>query len=50
MVDVGGGVGTASLMLAKNISNIKIVVQDQLSVIEEGIAVRILLAYISDMS
>ncbi len=39
VVDVGGGVGTSSLILAKKTSDIKIVVQDRLSVIQEGNAV-----------
>lgn len=39
VVDVGGGVGTSSLALAKNTSDIKIVVQDLPSVVEEGNAV-----------
>ena len=36
VVDVGGGVGTSSLVLAKKTSDINIVVQDRLSVIQEG--------------
>ncbi|KAH9484885.1 4-O-methyltransferase 1 [Psilocybe cubensis] len=36
VVDVGGGVGATSMVLAKNIPNVKIVVQDQPTVIAEG--------------
>ncbi|KAF5312796.1 hypothetical protein D9619_003671 [Psilocybe cf. subviscida] len=36
VVDVGGGVGTASLVLAKNIPNVRIVIQDLPSVVKDG--------------
>ena len=39
VVDVGGGIGTASLALAKEFSNLNIVVQDRLPVVENGIEV-----------
>jgi hypothetical protein len=37
VVDVGGGVGTSSLVLAETFPDLKIVVQDRPSVVEEGI-------------
>lgn len=36
VVDVGGGVGTSSLVLAETFPELKIVVQDRPSVVEEG--------------
>lgn len=42
VVDVGGGIGTASLALAKEFSNIKIVIQDRPPVVENGIEVCLL--------
>ena len=44
VVDVGGGIGTASIALAKEFSNLNIVIQDRLPVVEEGIEVRLLLS------
>lgn len=39
VVDVGGGIGSASLALAKDHFNLKIVIQDRQPVVENGIAV-----------
>ena len=39
VVDVGGGVGTVSLVLAKTFSNMKIVIQDLPKVVEDGLKV-----------
>jgi len=39
VVDVGGGIGTASLALAKEFSNLNIVIQDRPPVVEDGIEV-----------
>lgn len=44
VVDVGGGIGTASLALAKEFSNLKIVIQDRRPVVEDGIEVHLLLS------
>ena len=41
VVDVGGGVGTACLALAKEFPNLKFVVQNRQSVVEAGIEVHI---------
>lgn len=41
IVDVGGGVGTACLALAKEFPNLKFVVQDRQPVVEAGAEVRI---------
>lgn len=40
IVDVGGGVGTSSLVLAQNLPNVKIIVQDLPPVVKDGQAVR----------
>ena len=39
MVDVGGGVGSVSLALAREYKNMKIVIQDQPAVVQAGIKV-----------
>ena len=39
VVDVGGGIGTASLALAKEFPDLKFVVQDRQPVIEAGVEV-----------
>ncbi len=39
VVDVGGGIGSAPLALARDHSNLKIVIQDRQPVVENGIAV-----------
>ena len=41
VVDVGGGIGTASLALAKEFPDLKFVVQDRQPVIEAGVEVHI---------
>ena len=41
VVNVGGGIGIASLALAEEFSNLRIVVQDRPPVVENGIEVRL---------
>lgn len=41
VVDVGGGVGTACLALAKEFPNLKFVVQDRQPAVKAGVEVRI---------
>ena len=47
VVDVGGGVGTVSLVLARRLGNLKIVIQDRAQVIEDGVNVSSSLSRIS---
>lgn len=41
VVDVGGGIGSASLVLAKEFSNLRIAIQDRESVVESGVEVHL---------
>ena len=40
VVDVGGGIGSVSLVLAKTFPKLRIVIQDRQSVVEDGLKVR----------
>lgn len=39
VVDVGGGIGSASLVLTKEFPNLRIVIQDRHSAVENGVEV-----------
>jgi len=41
VVDVGGGVGTATLSLAKEFPHLKFVIQDRPAVVDAGVEVRL---------
>ncbi len=41
VVDVGGGIGSASLVLAKEFSNLRIAIQDRQSAVENGVEVHL---------